>query len=123
MPTDVEWERVLRKLTEQTEAGEVSWRQATEVKRDNLVGTAYAAVAKNRNVCVYEFRYKEYLGSGAGDDDWEWENEVAVEFISGIDDQVEYQWPAVHGRWELLDKVRCVVSGAADFVKDFLKEQ
>jgi len=120
MPTESEWEQAAQRMIDLTESGNLTWQVNAEIKsqRENVEGDVYMALVQGRFIAVYEYKSQFY---DEDIDGWNPRNEVAIEFIdlSGV---LQYRWPAVPGRWRLLDAIRCVVSGARDFLKQFLTQ-
>jgi len=130
MTTESEWEQAIEKLIIMTESRQLIWQAdpKTKSRRENVEGDVYVAKVQGRNIAVYEYRFPYYDEDSSGCSSsvgaisgWEMRNEVAIEFVdeSGV---LQYRWPAVAGRWTLLDIIRCAVSGAQDFLKTFLAQ-
>src|SRR5436190_1140715 len=108
MSNEPNWDAAVGKLRQMTEDGTIEWVADSRVEgvREEVVAPGYHAEVSGRNVIVYEYRHKTYIY----EDRYEWENEVAIEFVSGTL-QLQYAWPEVGGRWQLLDAIRFQVSG------------
>ena len=120
MAREDDWARAVRKLVALTESGEISWSRFSQLasKRENVQGDAFQTVVKGRLIGVYLYRFKSY----EDEENWSWENEVAVEFVTG-DGELQWRWPATAYRWELIEAVRGQVVGAPDFLRSFLAEE
>jgi len=124
MPTESEWEQATQRLIDLTESGQLKWEVNAHIKsqRENVEGDVYLANVQGRFIAVYEYKYQYYdEESSSGTSGWEMRNEVAIEFVDAIG-VLQYRWPAVPGRWRLLDAIRCLVSGAQAFLKTFLTQ-
>jgi len=120
MPTEREWEQAAQRLIKLTQSQQLQWQADPRIKirQENIQGDAYCAVVEERRIAVYEYKYQYYDDDLGG---WDWRNEVGVEFV-GSEGGLEYRWPAIPSRWQLLDAIRCVISGAQDFLKRFLAQ-
>ncbi len=144
MASENEWARATEKLVEITNSGSLNWQIHPNLReqRDDIQGDPYFALVQTRFIAVYEFRFKFYTD----EDSWEFRNEVAVEFIEmggkleyrwpstpkrsrstqrlfiEMGGKLEYRWPSTPKRWVLLDAIRCVVSRAPQFLKNFLAD-
>jgi len=121
MPTEYEWEQAVQRLIRLTHASELIWQinPHTKSQRENVEGEVYVASVQGRPIAVYQYRFPYYVEDMDQPDQ---RSEVAIEFIDISTGALQYRWPAVPGRWVLLDTVTCVVSGAQDFLKQFLAQ-
>lgn len=120
MPNEEKWTEVITKLTEQTEAGQVNWQQGSPfgpVVRENDIRDVYSAPVQGRWVLVYEYTYRSY----SDEDVWTLENEVSIEFID-TEGKLQWKWPKLAGRWQLIEAIRYRISGAHEFLQGFLHE-
>lgn len=120
MTDDERWEAVLRQIATQTDAGEIRWQKAPDLKSrctegTGIVGVPYTARIRDKIFLVYEYEFRYYTDS----DEWSPATEVAVDLISS-DGELEFGLPRVGGRWQLMNAIRGQVSGARDFLRDFL---
>jgi hypothetical protein len=120
MPTEDEWEQAVQRMIELTESRHLNWRVLSQAKnqRKDVEGDVYAALVRGRCIAVYEYRFS-FFDEDIGNDDIR--NEVAIEFIEESGG-LQYRWPAVAGRRQLLDAIRCIVAGAEEFIRSFLSE-
>ena len=119
MPTEDNWNEAARRLTVLTELGAVSWddNRWSPTIRDGVVGDGvYGALYTNKWLMVYEYRYKAYID----EDRWDWQNDVAVEFVNEHGD-LQWRWPKIPYRIRLLDAIRCKAAGADSFLKQLLR--
>jgi hypothetical protein len=116
MNDDVRWERVVTKLTADTEAGKIRWLSARPSDRENVLGWIYTADIEDKHLYLYEYQYRYY------DDEnrWEWVQEVAVELVSSTG-VLEWRLPT-KGRdaYDLLNVVRKQTAGAHEFADKYL---
>jgi hypothetical protein len=85
--------------------------------RKNVVGDViYSAAVNGRMVVVYEYSYTAYDVDGPTE-----ENDVAIEFVDNMGN-LQWQWPKLPYRWQLLDAIRYTLCGANDFLKTFLPQ-
>ena len=120
MPNVDQWTRAVQKLVQLTEDGKLNWNdsQFPASLREEVLGNAiYGAIVEGRWVAAYEYRYKSYSDI----DTWDWCDEVAIEFVKHNGD-LEWRWPTVPYRVQLLDAIRAKVCGAHDFLKHFLEK-
>jgi hypothetical protein len=122
MADENRWTEAVRMLSEQTEKGEVSWQQGlfppdirpyVTVSGDGI----YSTVINGRKLIVYEYTYQNWIDSGNSTD----ETEVAIEFVDG-EGKLQYQWPKLPFRLQLLDAIRYRVSGAYQFLDSFVPQ-
>lgn len=114
------WDRALQKLITLTRDGSLTWStdRFDRNSRDEVQGEAiYAAVLQERHLIVYEYRFKNYTD----EDTWTWDTEVAVEFVDA-EGNLQWPWPALRDRFQLLDAIRYQAAGAGEFLDGFLSE-
>ncbi len=117
MYSESQWEKAIKKLLDLTHSRKLEWTTLELLERDGIQGHAYVAAVQDRFIAVYEFQYKSYHD----EDSWEWDNEVAIEFVDN-NFNLEWRWPASPLRWRLLDEIRFQSSHASDFIEKFLEE-
>ena len=118
MPDD--WKRATERLARLTVESRLEWVPFYELKargEEKITEPVFLTV-NDRRVAVYEYRYRYFTD----EEKWEWDNEVAIEFVNENLD-LEYRWPQVAGRLQLLDVIRYQVSNADKFLKEFLAEE
>lgn len=114
------WDRALRKLIALTRDGSLIWNPNSVPRdsRDEVQGEGiYATVLQERHLIVYEYRFRNYTD----EDTWTWDTEVAVEFVDG-EGNLQWPWPALPGRFQLLDAIRYQAAGAGEFLEEFLSD-
>ncbi len=122
---ETDWKKAVEKLTYLTRDGNLEWvalnkQQFTSVaesRNEEIRPPIYSAKVMGRRVFVYEYRYRSYHE----EDEWHWEDEVGIEFASETF-TMEYEWPQVPGRHQLLDEIRLKVAKAEDFIAEFLAD-
>ncbi len=125
MPNEQEWTRVQKELVRQTEAGELFWdsKYFPPSIRKNVTGDViYSAAINGRMVIVYEYTYAVYDESGSTLHDESgstYEKDVSIEFVDNKGN-LQWQWPQLPYRRQLLDAIQYRLSGAYDFLKSFL---
>jgi hypothetical protein len=120
MPDENRWTEAVKKLAEQTENGQVAWQQGiyspTIRMNVNVIGDGiYSTAVNGRLLIAYEYTYRNYTNV----DEWTDESEVAIEFVDA-EGKLQYQWPKVPFRLQLLDAIRYRVSGAHLFLDSFV---
>jgi hypothetical protein len=122
MPTiqnKLEWTDALEKIIILTKSGNLNWSKnqfLTSIRENDSVDIIYSTSVMNHIIIVYEYRYKKY----SDEDNWDWDNEVAIEFVD-LEGNLEWQWPTMPNRFNLIDAIRYNISGAGNFLRDFLK--
>jgi hypothetical protein len=120
MPKVEQWARAAEKLIQLTEDGKLNWitNRFPAILREDILGeTIYSASVQGRWIAVYEYRYKDFSDS----EEFSWCNDIAIEFVD-FNGGLEWRWPTVHNRVQLLDAIRAKVCGANDFLKQFLED-
>ena len=120
MSDSEKWADAIEKVTKMTDQGSLNWQQAGGIPmpnlvRDDVLGDIYVATVQGRWMAIYEYRDKSYLD----DTNWHWEDAVAVEFIDNTG-KLQWRWPFYPAAWQLLDAVKRQVTGADDFLRQFL---
>lgn len=115
-----EWDAAARVLIKLTRNEGLTWKieNAIAKSRENVVGNIYTTNFESKKIAVYEYRFQYYVS----EDEYLWRNDVAIEFIA-LSDTVEWQWPQVESRWELLEAIRYKNSRAEDFLKSLLSKK
>lgn len=101
------WDEAARRLEEKTRNGEVAWRKADGVHRDDATGVIYETSINGKRLIIWEYRIQFS------------ETEVGIEFVDH-EGKVEWTWPEVSNRWVLLDSIRYQLVGAEQFLKQLL---
>jgi hypothetical protein len=122
MPDD--WERATERLARLTVERRLEWESTYErMSRDDMrvIEPVFMTTVNDRRVAVYEYQYQYFTD----EDEWKWKNEVVVEFVHCVNGNwdLEYRWPQVAGRLQLLEAIRYQVSNADKFLKEFLAEE
>lgn len=114
---DNRWNDAAIKLAELTRAGDVKWSSnpAMAKLREDAVGSVFVGKYLDKLMCVYEYKYRRFTDV----DEWEWETDVAIEFVTD-GGALEWRWPAVAQRRSLLDAIRYAAANAGDFLKKLL---
>ena len=116
MPNEKDWTEAQKKLVTQTEKGEIVWVVVPGLVRENdILGDAYGAHVANRFLAVYEYTYRVYTDEHT----WTEETDVATEFVDEHG-KLQWQWPKLPFRQQLLDAIRYRLSGAHEFLDAFL---
>ena len=126
------WKDAITRMISLTESGEIGWSLSTSIrsKRENVVGEVYTARYLEREIAVYEYRYKQYQSRAAtpmspiflhelDPDRWFWANSVSVEFVT-VNGEVDWRWPTTPNHFALLDAIRRQHSGADVFLRKLL---
>ena len=119
MPNVDQWDQAAQKMIQLTENDKLNWQVnlfPVTMRNEVLRDTIYCAHVQGHWVAVYEYRYQEFYDA----DNWYWSNEVAIEFVTANGD-LEWRWPTVPCRVQLLDAIRAKICGANDFLKRFLE--
>jgi hypothetical protein len=118
MPVD--YEAIVEKLARDTNAGVIRWTDfgAREIERSDVVGLIYGARVKGKKIAAYEYKFTAYDESEGS----EQRREVAIEFIVGEGNIVEFRFPQTRERWDLLAAIRAQTSGVEEFAAEFLNK-
>lgn len=115
------WRLAVQKLTDLTRSGDLKWKASHEFcrhrQRDlDCVGPAFLAKVNDKDIALYEFRYKDQNEPN----DMSWNTGIAIEFIDP-NYEPEWVWPGVDEHYALLDEVRKQTSHANEFLASFLQ--
>jgi hypothetical protein len=111
------WEAAIRKLVALTTSDSITWREAEDVSRPDVVGKVYVAGALNRRIAVYERRRKTWNTPTT----WYWQPEPVVELVDEHG-TLEWKWPKCEAATELLEAVRYQHSRAEAFLLTWLQD-
>ncbi|MBW3543217.1 MAG: hypothetical protein KY476_23430 [Planctomycetes bacterium] len=118
MPNEREkWDRVVKKLNEDTKAGKVSWSidSAHSIKPQDLDGLVFVTRVMDRQVAVYRTKYRDWLD----DEEFVWATEVEIVFVDDLG-HILWMFPKTPARWELIETVQSDFAGADEFANAFL---
>ena len=119
MPDETKWTDALAKLIKKTEAGEVKWGPSplpALIREDAVGGVIYFTAIQGRGLIVYEYTYKSY---SVDVDSWIDDREVSIEFVDTAGN-LQWRWPKLDQRSQLLDAIRYQLAGANEFLERFL---
>lgn len=116
-----QWAEVVKRLAKRTEEGTERWDTSLfskDLREDVLGDGIYSATVQGRYLMVYEYQYKSY----SDEDHYEWEREVAIEFVD-TKGCLQWAWSRTPYNDQLLDAIRYQLAYADQFLKDFLAEE
>lgn len=115
--------RVISKLNRLTQEGTLKWGKMDPPRNiasgsENIIASFYGTNYEGRNIGIYEERYRAYDSSS---DEPYWTNQVTLAFFSNAWEE-EWQFPKVHGLYELLESIQYQSSNVEGFIDSILDE-
>ncbi|HEY9160954.1 MAG TPA: hypothetical protein VIS94_07710 [Desulfomonilia bacterium] len=114
--------KLIAYLIELTQKGKLNWERhdppdSIVTSHDNIVDFVYQTTFENKELRIYEERYKYWYD----EDKWNWDSRVILDFADDYGRSV-WKFPSLPGLWDLLESVKYREVDVDGFVSDIINK-